>query len=61
MSLSNIFVCVPLGFGAQGGQKKHQVPWNGVTDGCELLCVCWESNPGPPEELLVLQMGEPSL
>ena len=29
-------------------------PWTGVTGGCEPLCGCWELNPGPLEEQLVL-------
>jgi hypothetical protein len=32
-----------------------------VTDSCELSCGCWESNPGPLEEELVLLTTEPSL
>jgi hypothetical protein len=34
---------------------------NGVTDGCELPCECWELNSGPLEELLVLLTAEVSL
>lgn len=39
--------CVPSALGG------HWIPWNtGVTDGCELLCVCWKLNLGPLQELL---------
>jgi hypothetical protein len=30
----------------------------GLTGGCELLCGCWESNPGPLKEQRVLLMTE---
>lgn len=33
----------------------------GVTDGCELPCGCWESNPGPLEKQPVLLTAAPSL
>lgn len=33
----------------------------GVADDCELLCGCWESNPGPLEEQPVVLATEPSL
>ena len=32
-----------------------------IIDGCELLCGCWELNPGPLEEPMVLLTTEPSL
>lgn len=32
-----------------------------VTDGCELPCVYWESNPGPLQVQLVLLTTEPYL
>ena len=31
------------------------------SDSCELLCECWELNPGPLEEQSVLLTTEPSL
>lgn len=31
-------------------RRKHQIPWPGVTDGYELPCGNWESNPGLLEE-----------
>lgn len=33
----------------------------GVISGCELPCKCWEMNPGPLEEQLVLLNAEPAL
>jgi hypothetical protein len=33
-------------------------PGTGVTDGCELLCGCWELKLGPLEEQAVLLTGE---
>jgi hypothetical protein len=38
-----------------------RTPGTGVTDSCELLCRCWESNLGPLEEQPVLLVSEPSL
>lgn len=35
-------------------------PGTAVIDGCKLLCECWESNPGPPQEQQVLLTPEPS-
>jgi len=32
--------------GAGRGQRKYWIPWNGVIEGCKLLCQCWESNQG---------------
>jgi hypothetical protein len=40
---------------------EHQTPRTGVTDGCELLCACWESIQGPLQEQPVLLTTEPSL
>jgi hypothetical protein len=36
-------------------------PWTGVTDGCELPCGCWESNPGPLQEQPMLLTTELAL
>jgi hypothetical protein len=36
-------------------------PGTGVTDSCELPCGCWELNPGPLEDHLVLLVAKPSL
>ena len=36
-------------------------PGAGGTDGFELLCSCWESNPDPLEEQSMLLTTEPSL
>jgi E3 ubiquitin-protein ligase NEDD4 len=36
-------------------------PGTVVTDSCELLCGCWELNPGSPEEQPVLLTAGPSL
>ena len=36
-------------------------PGTGVTDGCQLPFVFWESNPGPQKEQQVLLTAEPSL
>ena len=41
--------------------KDSGSPASGVTDGCELPCGCWESNPGPLEEQPVLLTTEPAL
>ena len=36
-------------------------PGTGIADSCELPCGCWELNPGPSEEQLVLLTPESSL
>lgn len=36
-------------------------PGTGVTGGFKLLCGCWDLNPGPPEEHLVLLTTKSSL
>ena len=36
-------------------------PEIGVTDGCELPCRCWESNPSPLQKQQVLLTAEPTL
>ena len=38
-----------------------RTPGTGVTDSCELSCGCWELNPGPLEEQLVLLTAERTL
>lgn len=44
-------MCVPC---TCRDQRGYQIPWAGVTDVCELLCGCWESNPGHLKEHPVL-------
>ena len=42
-------------------EEGVQLPRTGVTDGCELLCGCWETNPGPLQEQPLFLTAEPSL
>jgi hypothetical protein len=37
---------------------RCQIPGTGLTDSCKLPCGCWELNPGPVEEQLVLLAAE---
>ena len=39
----------------------YLIPGNGVPEGCELTCGCWESNLGSLEEQQGLLRAEPSL
>lgn len=41
--------------------RRHQVHRTGVTDGCELPCMCWEWNIGPLQEQQLLWDTKPSL
>lgn len=34
----------------QRSEHSIRTPGIGITDGCKLPCVCWESNPGPLQE-----------
>lgn len=46
MNIYALFVCsVPLEI-----REGVRSPENGVTDNCELPCVCWESNQDPLEK-----------
>lgn len=50
---------VPVYVEARG---EFLLPWNGVTDGCEPSCGCWEPHLGPLQEQPVLSSTEqPSL
>jgi hypothetical protein len=40
---------------------EEDVRFHSIVDGCELLCSCWELNPGPLEEHPVLLTAELSL
>ena len=51
-SVFRLHVCMPA------GQKRAP---DLITDGCEPLCGCWESNSGPLEEQAVLLTTESSL
>lgn len=42
----------------QKSEEGTGSPGTGVMDVCELLCWCWESNPGPLQELAVLLTAE---
>ena len=45
----------------EASRERQIPPGNGLTDGCELPCGCWELNPGPLEDQPVLLTAEPSL
>ena len=47
--------------GTCGGKERLPDPLDGVTDGCEPLCGCWETKPGPLEEQPVHLPTESSL
>lgn len=50
---AGVYTCVS--HAACGGQKLGVgSPGIVATDGCELLCGCWEQNPGPQQEQAVL-------
>jgi hypothetical protein len=40
---------------------EARCPENGLTNGCDVLCGCWESNPSPLKKQPVLLTAEPSL
>jgi hypothetical protein len=40
---------------------SSDTPEEGITDGCEPPCGCWEMNSGPLEEQSVLSTAEPSI
>ena len=40
---------------------SSDTPEEGITDGCEPPCGCWEMNSGPLEEQSMLLTAEPSL
>jgi hypothetical protein len=42
-------------------QLSSDTPEEGLTDGCESPCGCWELNSGPLKEQSVLLTAEPSL
>lgn len=48
-------MCMP---GAHGSQKRVLAPLELELDGCELLCPCWESNPGLSQEQQVRLTSE---
>jgi hypothetical protein len=37
--------------------EMRRASGTGVMDGCELLCWCWESNPFPLQEQVLLTAG----
>lgn len=46
-----MYVCMLRVLGAQRSQREGiESPENRVTDVCESLCGCWESNLGPLQE-----------
>lgn len=45
----------------QSPDKAVRSPGTRVSDGCELLCLCWEQNPGPLEEQPVVFTAGSSL
>jgi hypothetical protein len=40
---------------------RVSAPATAVTDNCKLPCECWESNPGPWQEVTVFLMAKQSL
>ena len=44
---SHVYLCTMCVPGAFSSQKGIQTPGNGVINGCEPLCECWELNPDP--------------
>lgn len=57
-----VYECFACVYGTYGGQKEGVgSPRIGITNGCELSCGCWESNPGPLGEQLMPLTPEPSL
>ena len=53
--------CNTLVLDIQSPEEGVGFPGTGVTDGCELLCRCGESNVTPLKEQQVLLTTEPSL
>lgn len=57
-----MYVCVPLC--AWCPQKSEEgirfLPGIEITDGCKVLCGCWESHLSPLQKQLVLLIVEPS-
>ena len=56
-----MYVCALQVCNPHSGQKRASDPQYRITDGCELPCGCWELNPGPLEEQLVILTIEQSL
>lgn len=56
-----VYVC-HMHSGAYGGWKRvsYLLPWNWITDGCEVQSRCWEPNPHPLQEQQMLLATEPS-
>lgn len=54
--LADLDVCAPsvCAWCLWGSEYSTRFPGTGVTGSCELLCECWELNPGPVEEQPVL-------
>lgn len=61
VSLSYMLVCHLQAWSSLRTEKGVRAPGTGVTHDCEPPCGCWDSNPGPLEEQLVLLTTEPSL
>ena len=58
-SLLNLFIFILCALAVSLHAYLYKDVGTGVTDSCELLCGCWELNPGPPEEQSVLLTTKP--
>lgn len=52
------FICAAS---MEASRERQIPPGNGLTDGCELPCGCWELNSGPLQEQQGLFTAEPPL
>ena len=56
-----LYVCVPRDCLMPVEATRQCIPGTGVTDGCELPCVFWDTNPGPLKEQQMLLTPESPL
>lgn len=59
--LPTYMYCTICVYYLQKSEKPVGSTGNGITDGCELLCGHWESNPSPLQEQQVFLTAEPPL
>ena len=60
MSVLSMYLCTVCMQCPQRPAEGIRYTRTGVTDSCELLCGCWEWNPGPQKEQAALLSTKPS-
>jgi hypothetical protein len=61
MCMSFVYTCTVCSWCLRRPEEDVESPETRVTDSCEMLCECWESNLGLLEEQLMLLNAELSL